>query len=529
MTKTTKPIRTMLSILATPDITGIRTATLMNQEHTVIPCIALVEGVLWPVNAPSPELALAEEFGRFPQGWNGRPVMYDHPKINGQAVSASSPDILQDTSFGQLFNTELQDTGKLYTEIWVNEARIAQLSEEGQDVIKRLKEGDETIEVSTGLFTMSEITDGEYKGRPYKAVWRNIVPDHLAILPTGTVGACSVADGCGAPRSNEASSDTTNKFIPVMRAAQLVTNCSCATAKKDDTGDDQVSTFKRLMELGANIFNFKSNSVGMSDRDTHIAIEAALANLTDDFYYVLVIYPSTATTGTFVYEKGFDNKLFETSYLISESGVISIGLTPIQVRPQTTFIPVQTTNSTEQENAMNEKLVNELIANAGTQYSEEDREWLNTLEDSQLERMAPIEVDTATADADATAKAEAAIAAAAELAANANTDADASNDAKPHVTTNEYIASAPDEIRQVLESGVHMHRQRKNTLVKALTANARCKFTADQLNAKSVQELENIAAMAPEITFEGAGPAITDNAEGEEKNYTEAPSIFAVK
>ena len=90
------PELNMLVIQASPDVNAIRTAEHFGESHTVIPCIALVEGVLWPANAPAPELALAEEFGRFVDGWNSKPVVFNHPMVNGVAVSASDPDIIED-------------------------------------------------------------------------------------------------------------------------------------------------------------------------------------------------------------------------------------------------------------------------------------------------------------------------------------------------------------------------------------------------------------------------------------------------
>lgn len=505
-------IRNMLSVQAIPDITGIRTATLMNQQHTVIPCICLVEGVLWPANAPAPELALAEEFGRFPQGWDGRPVTYDHPKVNGIPVAANSPDVLADNAFGQLFNTELKDN-KLHTEIWINEARIAELGEEAQATIQNLKDGTGVAEVSTGLFTMSEVVSGTHDGSDYDAIWRNIVPDHLAVLPEGITGACSVEDGCGAPRLNQSNGNTTHNIVsdnwqPVMRAAQMKTNCDCT---ENNEGDEQVGVFKKLLDLGANFLNFKGNSTGTSDSDIRNAINAGLQAVDDDsYYYILAVFPSSSTQGTFVCEKGWDGKLYENTYIIDAGGSISIGSEPIQVRPQTTFMPVQiNVNSPNKEIVMNEKLVNELIANTGTQYTEDDREWLATLDDGQLEKMAPVEIE-----AEAEADADPAV----------DTEPTANAQAAP-ITTNEYIAAAPVEMREVLAAGVELHRNRKAALVSALKANARCTFTEAQLNGKSVEELESIVAMAPDITFEAAAPAVTQNAEAE-LNYTPAPDVF---
>src|SRR5262245_413939 len=74
----------------------------------------------------------------------------------------------------------------------------------------------EIMEVSTGLFIDLEEVDGFYNNERFSGIWRNIVPDHLAVLSPGTIGACSVADGCGAPRTNL-------KGDPMTRANELTT------------------------------------------------------------------------------------------------------------------------------------------------------------------------------------------------------------------------------------------------------------------------------------------------------------------
>ena len=59
---------TALYILVEADTDAIRTDTFMDQEHMVVPVIALVEGVVHASNSPVPELALASEFARHPTG-----------------------------------------------------------------------------------------------------------------------------------------------------------------------------------------------------------------------------------------------------------------------------------------------------------------------------------------------------------------------------------------------------------------------------------------------------------------------------
>ena len=284
----------MLRVQAIPDTAAIRTAELFNEEHTVVPCIALVEGVLWPANAPAPELALAEEFGRFPEGWNGRPVVYDHPKIQGMAVSASSPEVLEDVGFGQLFNTTVKDN-KLKTEIWINNDRVKNMSDDVQDAVLRLTEGDETVEVSTGLFTMSEIAKGEYDGEEFEAIWRNIVPDHLAVLPPGVKGACSVEDGCGAPRTNKKAT-----FKPVMRAARMNTStqtCTCEDPTTCGCGEKK-GVFQKIMEAAGNLLQIRGNSKTLGDADTRTAIQSALSDQ-EQWFWIMTVFDGGDGTGQF--------------------------------------------------------------------------------------------------------------------------------------------------------------------------------------------------------------------------------------
>jgi hypothetical protein len=175
----------------------IRTATFEDREHIVVPVVALVEGVIHAVNADNPELVLAEEFGRSPLGWNGRPVMPDHPEAFGIRVSANSPKVLEKQRFGQVFNTKVEGK-RLLMEAWLDPSRAEAIGATRH--LERVRAG-EMLEVSVGVFVVAEEKLGVHNGQKYSAVWREIVPDHLALLPEGTTGACSIKMGCGTPRA----------------------------------------------------------------------------------------------------------------------------------------------------------------------------------------------------------------------------------------------------------------------------------------------------------------------------------------
>lgn len=447
------PTRKMLSVQAQPDVAHIRTATLFDADHTIVPCVALVEGVLWPANAPAPELALAEEFGRFPDGWNGRPVVFDHPHINGMAVSASHPDVMEDVAFGQLFNTSLDET-KLKTEIWINNERVQRMSAEVQDAVSRLKNG-EMVEVSTGLFTMTEKTSGEFQGEEFEAIWRNIVPDHLAVLPEGVTGACSVEDGCGAPRANEARYVMNAQYIPTTNTdttTTLIINTPVEDCECDD--DMKKTVYSKIMGAVGNI-------LGLTEASPTSAADEVVDN--------------------------HDGSIQENSTM----------------KPK-------------------DQLVEGLIANEATQYSEDDRDWLSTLEESQLARMSPV-VNEEEGGKEGEELPEAAVT---EEPAE-EVEEPAVNAAPTPVSTEDYIASAPSEIREVLDSGLRMHRARKQKLVDGILANKRNTFSKEQLCTKGLDELEAIASLAEDISYEGNAPTGASAHESADDAPPPAPDVLA--
>jgi hypothetical protein len=79
-----------------------------------------------------------------------------------------------------------------------------------------------------------------------------------------------------------------------------------------------------------------------------------------------------------------------------------------------------------------------------------------------------------------------------------------------------FIESAPPAIREVLRGGIAAMNVEKRKLISTITANARCKFRKEQLQAKELSELRQIAMLASnEDNFDGAQGAapIVDNEE----------------
>ena len=294
--------------------------TLNGREHLVVPAIILNEGVMHASNAEQPALVLAEEFGVFPQGWDGRPVVYNHPKVNGRAASANSPDVWENGVIGHLFGSSTVNK-KLRTFMWLDTAKTP------AEVLQTLNDG-KSIEVSTGLYTLEEQAPGTFEGKAYDMIWRNIVPDHLAVLSAGTIGACSNQDGCGAPRLNQA-----------QQQAQQQAQHKESTMPKVASG--LVASFKKAFDSYLEAFGFKVSEI--SDNDKRSALDKALATEQGDTTaYVVAVFNDKVIYMLLDPEK-WTWSMLQRSYSVADGGAISLSAEVQEVRPETKYVPLVVT------------------------------------------------------------------------------------------------------------------------------------------------------------------------------------------
>jgi len=161
----------------------------LGKKHLVVPVTMMVEGV--HNGSHGPLLHKISELGKFPDSWNGIPVVIDHPEVDGHNVSANDPEIIDARTVGRVYKTHVNGDS-LKAEVWFDEEKLGSIC---PTTLAKVQAG-ELLEVSVGVFSDDEPTKGDWNGESYESVATNHRPDHLAILPTGT-GACSLADGCG--------------------------------------------------------------------------------------------------------------------------------------------------------------------------------------------------------------------------------------------------------------------------------------------------------------------------------------------
>jgi hypothetical protein len=352
-----------------------------------------VEGVLHAFNAEAPELVLAEEFSRFPSGWNGEPVVLNHPQDpeSGRMLSANSPEILEKYQIGTAFGAQI-DGNKLRMLAYINDSMVGNVGQKAQEVIKDIEESG-TVEVSVGCFLDLEKAPGTYKGQKYSGVWRNIVPDHLAFLEKGHIGACSNEAGCGAGISRAAIHVVTKEGFTLEGETMA------------DNKEDEPIVKRSLRERLKDTFKFVvgKQPEDMSDNDLRRAIDKALRAIEPAYFGVDAVFPGDNLV---VFSAMPDDRwiTYSRKYSVSDSGKVSFEGEKTEVEPVTRFEPVAAEEApvaaecgcgghgkqVSAESAeggkvhKNAERITALIANTKTPWSEQDRTYLEGVTDERL-------------------------------------------------------------------------------------------------------------------------------------------------
>ena len=438
-------------------VADTREETLMDRKHLVVPVVALVEMVLQSSTSENPELALAEEFGANPLSWNGRPIVVNHPEIDGEKVSASLPEIVDKEKIGEIYNTTLDDK-KLKLEAWIDLERAESLGGTIYETVQRLQEGEEVIEVSTGLFSNLEEKAGRFNEEDYQGIWRNIVPDHLAILSEAT-GACSIEDGCGAPRAN-------------------VADASC------DCNPDSKSLFAKVKDKW-NMFRIAGT--GMTNEAKRSFLSAAIREkLGSNWVWLMAVYEDTVVFET-------DDGLFELGYSMSDDSVTFSEEEPSAVVAQVDFVPPLTVNNNGSVAMDKAKFIDKLIANEANKFEDKDKEWLGELDEEKLVKFAPLAEAEPIPGNDPAAGDEPTAPAGDPVA-----------DAAP-ITLEKYIEDAPAEVGAVLSEGIRLQEEKRSYLIASVIANEKNTFTEDELKAMATPALEGMAKLAGNEDYSGRG------------------------
>ena len=430
-----------------------RELTYEGKTHLVIPVVMMVEGV--HNGSRGPVLHSAEELGKIVEAWNGIPVTIGHPTTpEGNFVSANEPGVLLDWSVGRVFHAHM-DGEKLKAEVWLNVEKLETVSPKTLAMVQ----SGEPVEVSVGVFSEDDETEGDWNEEHYIAIARNHRPDHLALLPD-EVGACSMADGCGLRVNNKNEKGGKNDVnVNDELLKNLVTHgLSTMPAVHQEGMTDILNKLQRLLDTMDN---------------------PTASHYLEEAYSDHLIYNRRSSAG---------NELYKQTYRIKSDGSVELTGDPVKVAKKVEYIeiqPVQTnkTNVKVMCEPCKEK-VNGLIAHEGTHFTEDDREWLEALTEDKLDKMIPKMIRTNKESAKPPTVDEA-------------WDV-IQKDSKPA----DYMAHIPDEVKIQINTEIK-NKEEHDALVQTILANSQNELTAEELGVLSVNILKKLAKSEGQATYVG--------------------------
>jgi len=344
-------------------------------SYLVVPVVMLVEGV--HNGSAGAVLHVSEEMRKAAKLFEGIPVTFGHPEIDGVFVSVNVAGIKEKYQVGNVYNVKFEDN-KLRGEIYLNKSLL-------QNKFQRLLQAllnKEKIEVSVGVFTDDIDEEGFFNNERYEKIARNYKPDHLAIL-LDTEGACSWQDGCGI-RANEANNknslnmdvytlkykgtETTKWEAPNLSDFNVSANSWEDLTREEKkyvashylVGDEDAESFD---ELYYPVVNPKTGKLNENALRAVISGRGRMAKLPDD------VKLKAIQDAYRLLNKEFDADL-EVPESLENNNINN--------------------NKTEEYKMNNcvESRINEIIANSNGFFNEADKSWLSALDDKIIESLA---------------------------------------------------------------------------------------------------------------------------------------------
>jgi hypothetical protein len=423
-----------------------KSKTLNGIPHLVVPVVMMKEGV--HNGSLGPIFHSITELGKIPCSWDGIPVTVNHPQDNGQNVSANSPAVLESYAIGKVFNTRVVGDG-LKADAWLEadklETRFPALFEMIQDGAP--------VDVSVGVFSEYIEEEGDWNGEHYDRIAINNRPDHLALLPNDH-GACGWKDGCGIRNNNENKKD--ENMEKIHESVIMIVN-------------------KLSIELGELQNKLYRLIDSMDIRDS--AGKTIESNYMEAMYDDSVIYRRTNyTTPQQV------TKFFKQMYSVDAENNVTFEGDPEEVIKSLTF-KKKSINTNKMERTTpccKEKKIDQLIQ-SNARLTEDDRVWLSTLEESDIERLIQEKVEI---------------------------PAPVTNQEIPEITkekaievlsagvktVDELVAILPDTYRLPIEAGLQLNKEKRQGVINAILANSvQGVFTQEVLERYSDEELNTFS------------------------------------
>lgn len=419
-------------------------------RYWVTPVVMLREGV--HNGTKGPLFYPSEVLENEAEIWEDVPITVNHTPSNKRASE------LPDTHVGKVKNSRFEYP-KLKAEAWLREDK---LKASNGSILGAIMNGT-SMEVSTGLVPKIEKKKGVWNTESYIGKLTSMgVPDHLALLPD-KIGACSVADGCGLTM-NQLSDDSTRSQL--------------RSSLDERFGDKLVFLADTFSADGLVVFELidKIEDTSMGLFKLNFSVSDNVVELSDDSPEEVVLVREYRT---------IDGEVLGNASDRSENMAGNEQKGPVDL----------------------------LIENEESQWTEDDREFLEGLDEEKLTKIVgnseEEEGENPTKNQKKKAKpsSKKATTQNKEACGKCSHEEEIENAAKrgakgiepktsEQQTLDEYVNNAPPEIQDFLSDAMGSLQEQRDDLIETITNNEENEFSEDELNNMKTPQLRKLAKIA---------------------------------
>lgn len=213
-------------------------------------------------------------------------------------------------------------------------------------------------------------------------------------------------------------------------------------------------------------------------------------------YYLVDVFDDNTIVYNVTNRQTGESNFYRDSYGVNSDGTINLKGEPQKVRRNVGYIEVNRGGDNVNTNFKNEKMADEkcapciekrvtaLIANKAARWTEDDREYLESLDEAVLDKMIPVELEVNTS----ISKEEAV-----EVLKETIT--------KP----GDFIKLLPVEMQEQMNYGQQLYADRKNEMVQGILANTQDVWTKEELDGMNFKSLEKLHKSVDKTNYEAFG------------------------
>lgn len=349
------------------------TVSLDGKQYLLVPVVMMVEGV--HSGSAGPLFHSAQTLAQSIDKWKGKPVTIDHPEQDGTFISAKNAD--QKVVVGFVKEAYFEDN-KLKGHILLDQEK---LRENYPDVLDMILNST-PMDVSIGVFTEEIEKAGVWNGEEYRAIAVNHQPDHLALLPN-MEGACNWNDGCGLRVNNKSNNKSKeNEMSKELETLMKQVNSNGFRVSSIGNALNEENPLNTNKKGYRELLSAVQNKLDSMDSGS---VYHFLEELYED--YVIYVRRNSEDSTTQMFRQSYSYK----------NGTVELEGDPVQVVRKIEYETIST-NKFKRNRPINnkngkvmekEKLIEELIANSQSKFTNCDREWLSSLSVNQLQDLMP--------------------------------------------------------------------------------------------------------------------------------------------